>query len=72
MNDLRLLRISDHKWINLNQVCSIQVRGDVIDFHPAVTRGYEPAIVSASGEGAQDHRHAGESAAARYRGGREP
>ena len=32
------------------QVCSIQVRGDVIDFHLAVTRGYEPAIVSASGE----------------------
>ena len=35
------------------QVCSIQVRGDVIDFHLAVTRGYEPAIVSASGEWAR-------------------
>jgi hypothetical protein len=53
MNDVRLLRISDHKRTNLDQVCSIQVRGDVIDFHLAVTRGYEPAIVSASGEWAR-------------------
>ena len=31
--DLRLLRISDTQWVNLDQVIHIRLRGDVIDFH---------------------------------------
>ena len=44
--DVRLLRISDTQWVNLDQVIHIRIRGDVIDFHLMSERGVEQMTVS--------------------------
>ena len=43
---LRLLRISDIQWVNLDQVTHIRLRGDVFDFHLMPERGVEQVTVS--------------------------
>ena len=42
---LRLLRISDIQWVNLDQVTHIRLRGDVLDFHLMPERGVEQVTV---------------------------
>ena len=43
---LRLLRISDIQWVNLDQVTHIRFRGDVLDFHLMPEIGVEQVTVS--------------------------
>jgi DNA-binding LytR/AlgR family response regulator len=45
-SSLRLLRISDNQWVNLDQVTHIRLRGDVLDFHLISERGVEQVTVS--------------------------